>query len=207
MPSYSTLTVAELLDAFASNHPVPGGGSAAALAGALGTSLLIMVAGLPKTRTGTPDERAALATAAARLLPLRDTLAMLVDRDSDAYTSVLEAFRRPKSSDAEKTARREAIEAAMQAATETPLETMRVCQRALRDAVTVAANGVRSAASDAGVGVELLRTALRGAALNVDTNLGDLKDQEYVARVRNERAQLEEASLADATRAAALLSA
>ena len=67
MSQYSHLSLAELLDAFASNHPVPGGGSAAALAGAVGASLLIMVAGLPKTRQGTDEERAALTAAAARL--------------------------------------------------------------------------------------------------------------------------------------------
>jgi formiminotetrahydrofolate cyclodeaminase len=205
MTSYSTLTVIELLDAFASSEPVPGGGSASALAGAVGVSLLMMVAGLPKTRTGTPEERAALGAAAARLRPLRDVLTTLVDRDSEAYTLVLDAFRLPKGTDAEKTIRRDAIDHAMRAATDTPLETMRVCGQALGQAVAIAANVVRSAASDAGVGIELLRTALRGAALNVDTNLGEVKDQEYVARVRVERTQLEEASLADAARAAALL--
>jgi len=205
MASYSTLTVTELLDAFASSEPVPGGGSASALAGAVGVSLLMMVAGLPKTRTGTPEERAALGAAAARLRPLRDVLTTLVDRDSKAYTLVLEAFRLPKGTDAEKTIRRDAIDRAMRAATDTPLETMRACEQALGQAVAVAANVVRSAASDAGVGIELLRTALRGAALNVDTNLGDVKDQEYVERVRVERTQLEEASLAAATRAAAFL--
>jgi formiminotetrahydrofolate cyclodeaminase len=205
MTSYSTLTVIELLDAFASSEPVPGGGSASALAGAVGVSLLMMVAGLPKTRTGTPEERAALGAAAARLRPLRDVLTTLVDRDSEAYTLVLDAFRLPKGTDAEKTIRRDAIDHAMRAATDTPLETMRVCGQALGQAVAIAANVVRSAASDAGVGIELLRTALRGAALNVDTNLGEVKDQEYVARVRVERTQVEEASLADAARAAALL--
>ena len=206
MTSYSTLTVAELLDAFASNEPVPGGGSAAALAGAVGVSLMIMVAGLRKTRTGTEDERTALAAAAVRLRPLRDVLATLVDRDSEAYASVLEALRLPKATDAEKAARRVAIDRAMQAATEVPLETMRTCQQALRDAATIAANGSRSAASDVGVAVELLRTAVHGAGLNVDTNLADLNDSEYVTRVGAERRQRDAASLTDAERARALLS-
>ena len=79
MNELSRLTLAELLDAFASNQPVPGGGSASALAGALGASLFIMVAGLPKTRHGTDEERAALTEAAARVRPLRDELASLID--------------------------------------------------------------------------------------------------------------------------------
>jgi len=102
---YSHLTLAELLDAFASSQPVPGGGSAAALAGAVGASLLIMVAGLPKTRHGTDEERTALTAAAARLRPLREELAALIERDSEAYTSVMNAYRLPKSSDVEQATR------------------------------------------------------------------------------------------------------
>src|SRR6185436_12064808 len=115
----------DLLDAFASNEAVPGGGSAAALAGAVGVSLLITVASLPKTRTGAPEEAADLSEAAARLRPLRETLTSLVDQDSDAYQAVLAAYRLAKSTDAEKAARRDAIQDAMRGATEIPLATMR----------------------------------------------------------------------------------
>ena len=193
MSGYSKLTLAELLDAFASNAPVPGGGSASALAGAVGASLLIMVAGLPKTRHGTEEERAALAAAAARVKPLRDELAALVDRDSDAYSSVLSAYRLPKSNDAEKAARRAAIDAAMRAATEAPLATLRACAQVMREASTVAGSGALAAASDVTVAMHLLKAAARGAALNVDTNLADLKDADYVSRVSQERRDLEQA--------------
>jgi len=193
MSGYSKLTLAELLDAFASNAPVPGGGSASALAGAVGASLLIMVAVLPKTRHGTEGERAALAAAAARVKPLRDELAALVDRDSDAYSSVLSAYRLPKSNDAEKAARRAAIDAAMRAATEAPLATLRACAQVMREASTVAGSGALAAASDVTVAMHLLKAAARGAALNVDTNLADLKDADYVSRVSRERRDLEQA--------------
>lgn len=193
MGEFTGLTVSELLGAFSSNQPVPGGGSAAALAGAVGTSLLIMVAGLPKTRHGTDEERDALSAAAARLRPLRDELAALIDRDSDAYTSVISAYRLPRSHEVEQAARREAIEAAMRAATEAPLATMRACEQVLREAVVVSASGAASAASDVAVGIELLKTAARGAALNVDTNLALLKDADYVSRVGQERRDLEKA--------------
>jgi methenyltetrahydrofolate cyclohydrolase len=193
MSEYSRLSLVELLDAFASNNPVPGGGAAAALAGAVGASLLIMVAGLPKTRHGSQDERAALDAAATRLKPLRDELAALVDRDSDAYTSVVNAFRLPRSSDEEKAARKTAIDAAMRAATEAPLATMRVCHQVMREAPAVVDSGALAAASDVAVAIELLKTAARGAALNVDTNIADMKDEEYVSRVRRERGDLEQA--------------
>lgn len=192
MSLYATLTLSELLDAFASNQPVPGGGSAAALAGAVGASLLIMVAGLPKTRNGTGEERAALDAAAARIRPLRDQLAALIDRDSEAYTSVMNAFRLPRADEVEKARRTEAIGVAMRAATDAPLETMRVCRQVLREARAIAAGGAASASSDVAVAVELLRTAARGAAFNVDTNLAGIKDSAYVDRVSRERIGLEQ---------------
>ena len=191
--NYSALPLTDLLDAFASNQPVPGGGSAAALAGAVGASLLIMVAGLPKTRHGTHEEREALTAAAGRLRPLRDELASLIDRDSDAYTSVITAYRLPKSTEPEQAARRDAITTAMRSATEAPLATMRACERVMREAETVSSGGAPSAASDVAVAIELLKTAARGAALNVDTNLATLNDEEYVARVSQERRDLEQA--------------
>jgi len=193
MNQYSRLTLAELLEAFASSHPVPGGGSAAALTGAVGASLLIMVAGLPKTRHGTDEERAALTAAAARLRPLRDELASLVERDSDAYTSVMNAYRLPRSSDAEQAARRHAIDEAMRTATEAPMETIRACERAMREAEVIATSGAASAASDAAVGIELLKTAARSAGLNVDTNLTAVKDAEFVKRISQEQRDLEQA--------------
>jgi formiminotetrahydrofolate cyclodeaminase len=193
MNELSRLTLAELLDAFASNQPVPGGGSASALAGALGASLFIMVAGLPKTRHGTDQERTALTDAAARVRPLRDELASLIDRDSQAYEAVIHAYRLPRSTDVEQAARRTAIDDAMRSATETPLATMRACERVMREAETIASGGAASAASDVAVGIELLRTAARGAAINVDTNLAALKDAEYVSRVSQELRELEQA--------------
>jgi methenyltetrahydrofolate cyclohydrolase len=193
MNQYARLTLSELLEAFASNQPVPGGGSAAALTGAVGASLLIMVAGLPKTRHGTDEERSALTAAAARLRPLRDELASLIEQDSDAYTSVMNAYRLPRSSDVEQAARRHAIDEAMRTATEAPMATIRACERAMREAEVIATSGAASAASDAAVGIELLKTAARGAGLNVDTNLAAVKDDEYVKRVSQEQRDLEQA--------------
>jgi len=193
MSQYSHLSLAQLLDAFASNQPVPGGGSAAALAGAVGASLLIMVAGLPKTRHGTDEERAALTAAAARLRPLREELAALIERDSEAYTSVMNAYRLPKSSDVEQATRSQAIDEAMRAATEAPMATIRACERAMREAEVIATSGAASASSDVAVGIELLKTAARGAGLNVDTNLAAVKDAEYVKRISQEQRDLEQA--------------
>ena len=207
MISYSTMAVEDLLDAFASSDPVPGGGSASALAGAVGVSLLMMVAGLPKTRTGAPEEAADLSEASSRLRPLREKLTSLIDKDSEAYQSVLAAQRLPRITDADKDTRRVAIEVALRGATDVPLETMRACQQALRDATIVARNGNPNAATDTGVGVQLLLASLRGAGMNVDINTGSIADAAYVARVKAERDELESEGAADAATVAATLRA
>ena len=205
MTSYTSMVLTDLLDAFASNEPVPGGGSASALAGAVGVSLRVMVAGLPKTKTGSPEEAADLAEAAARLRPLRDTLASLIDRDSEAYSAVLDAMRLPKETDADKAARRTAMETAMRGATEVPMDVMRACQQALRGSLVVARYGNPNAATDTGVAIELLLVGTRGGAMNVDVNLKSLKDAAFVERVKTERAELEAEAVADAGKARSYL--
>jgi methenyltetrahydrofolate cyclohydrolase len=202
---YSTMALADLLDAFASNEPVPGGGSASALAGALGTSLLLMVAGMTNTKSGTPEETADLSEASARLRPLRERLAALVDTDSDAYAAVAASFKLPKDTDAQKATRKNAIQVATRHAAEVPLETMRACRDAVRHSVIVARNGNRNAASDIGVALELLMAALKGAGLNVEINLSGLSDTAYIERARWERTDLERTAAEEAARARALI--
>jgi formiminotetrahydrofolate cyclodeaminase len=204
-PAYASLAVTDLLDLFASTDPVPGGGSASALAGALGASLLLMVAGMSKTRSGTPEETADLAAAAARLRPLRDRLEALIDADSEAYSAVAAAFKLPKDTEYAKAARKASVQAATKEATEVPLETMRACRDAVRHAVIVARCGNRNATSDVGVALELLVAGTRGAGLNVDINLASLADQEYVERARWERQDLERSATEEAARARQLL--
>jgi len=190
MTDYADARVRDLLDAFASSDPLPGGGSAAALTGAVGMSLLLMVAAMPKSRTGTAADRDALAGCAAVLQPIRGRLTALIDEDSEAYQAVIRAYRQPKGTDAERTARTEAVQRALRRAVDVPLETMRLCGRALREAGTVVRLGNPNAATDAVVGARLLAAALEGAAMNVDVNLPGIRDAEYVARSGAERQTL-----------------
>lgn len=169
----------DLLDAFASSDPTPGGGSAAALLGALGASLLAMVAGLPKSKSNTPEERAALDTARKRLLELRHTLMELIDRDAGAYDRVVAAFRLPKATDEEKAARKAAVQAAMQYATDVPLETLKTIGEAFTLAQQVAAHGNPSASSDVAVATQTLMSGMTGAWLNVAVNLESVTDEAF----------------------------
>lgn len=179
-------SVTELLDAFSSPDPTPGGGSAAALAGAMGAALLAMVAGLPKTRTGASEERTALDAARTDLVRFQKRLTELVDRDTAAYDLVVAAYKKPKSTDEEKAARQRAIQDGMRAATEVPLETMQASLDALRAAHAVATHGNPSALSDVSVGAHLLMSALSGAMLNVGVNIGSLKDAAVADRIKQD---------------------
>ncbi|MCU0255844.1 MAG: cyclodeaminase/cyclohydrolase family protein [Vicinamibacterales bacterium] len=170
--------VRDLLEAFAASTPTPGGGSAAALAGAVGASLLRMVAGMPRTRTGVAEERVALDGTLAALDAARARLAALVDEDTAAYDGVMAAFKLPKATDQEKATRREAIQRATRVATETPLAVMRASAGALAAGAVVASHGNRNAASDVRVGIALLLGACEGAHENVSINVPGLAESE-----------------------------
>src|SRR5437868_3560303 len=118
------MNVRELLDAFSSSAPTPGGGTASALAGATGASLLMMVATLPKTRTGSEAERASLASASQSLAAIRQPLIDAIDADTAAYDQVVAAYRLPKATPDEQQARKAVIQRVLRAATDVPLGVM-----------------------------------------------------------------------------------
>lgn len=188
-----------LLAAFSSSAPTPGGGSASALASATGASLLVMVASLPKTRNGSDEDRQALASAIPSLKELAQELADAIDADAAAYDGVVAAYQLPKGTDDEQRARKATIAEALRAATGVPLTVMRLSAEAIDLAQVVAAHGYRAAASDVGVALALLRAGLHGARLNVDVNLSG-KNDAYASAAREE-AERHATRAADAARA------
>ena len=203
--SLTDQSVRDLLNAFSSNDPTPGGGSAAALASAIGASLLMMVTALPKTRTGSDDDRAALTAAGRVLAELRGRLTDAIDADTAAYDRVVAAYKLPKVSSEEQSARRTAIQQALRGATEVPLGVVRLSAAALDQAIAVATHGHRAAASDVGVAVALLRAGARGARLNVEINIGSVSDQAYTDALAVEIARMSTAATRAADQADALL--
>jgi len=187
----TSLPFTDLLAAFRSPDPTPGGGSASALAGAVGASLLAMVAALPKTGAKTEADEERFRGAGRRCAAASAQLAMLIDRDSEAYDQVMAAYKLPKTTDEEKAARSAEIQRALQSAIAPPLGVMRACAAAVDDAIVIADFGNPSAASDVKVALELLAAALRGGRLNVEINLETVKDAAYVGNVREEAAALE----------------
>jgi formiminotetrahydrofolate cyclodeaminase len=203
--SLVAIPVQELLSRFSSTDPTPGGGSASALGSAVGASLLAMVAGLPKTRSGSEDDRTALSAAANALAGIRQQLTDAIDADASAYDQVIAAYTRPKASADEQAARRAAIQGALRAATDVPLGVMRLSALALEQANVVAAHGYRSASSDTGVAIALLVAGTAGARLNVGANLEAVTDAGYRDSVRAESQRLMEKVGDDAARAESLL--
>lgn len=179
-------TVKELLEAFSAPTPTPGGGSAAALAGAVAASLLAMVAAMPKTKHGTPEDRAALDRALADVNRLKATLTDLIDRDAASYDAVVAAYRLPKATDDEKAARKLAVQRAMRGATEVPLETARSAVALLAHGRTIAEHGNPSAKTDAAVALQMAMLAMGGGHVNVEANLGGVGDEAYASQVRAE---------------------
>lgn len=198
------MTVAQLLAALASPDPTPGGGTAAAIAGAMGASLLLMVSGLAKSRNNIDDEKAALSAAREAIEPLATRLTELADADTEAFNDVMAAYRLPKATDDEKAARTKAIQSALRGATEIPLETLRACADVIAHGRAVAEHGNRSAASDVGVAIGLAKAAADGAAANVRINLDGLKDETFKNGADAETARLSEQA---ALHAAAALAA
>jgi methenyltetrahydrofolate cyclohydrolase len=171
MKTFVEHTANELLDRLASSDPTPGGGSAAALAGATAAALVAMVAGMTRTRSGSEDDRRVLAEALAHATEEGTRLRALIDEDARAYDAVIAARRLPKETDAEKDRRRQAVSAALVQAAEVPMRTAEACLRVLRSAEIAAVHGNLNARSDAVTAAALAWAGLAGALENVRVNL------------------------------------
>ena len=183
-------SVRALIAAFRSSEPTPGGGSASALAGAVGAALIAMVAGIPRPRATAPADVERLAAAGRRASELSDELSALIDRDSEAYQALRTAYTLPKATEEETRRRSAAIQDALAEATAVPLDVMRKCAAALEESSAAAELGNANASSDVQVAVELLGAGLRGAKANVEINVARLKDAQRAAEIRAEVATI-----------------
>ncbi|BBL74907.1 methenyltetrahydrofolate cyclohydrolase [Methylomagnum ishizawai] len=173
--------IEHFLDALASKAPAPGGGSAAAIMGAMGAALVGMVGNLTvgkKNYEAVEDEMRAML---AQAEDLRARLTDLIRADVEAFNQVMGAYGLPKDTDAQKQARTEAIQAALKTATDVPLDCARACAEIVRLSRIAAEKGNRNVVSDAGAAVAAGYAALRCSALNVHVNVGSIKDGEFVA--------------------------
>ncbi|MFO7675966.1 MAG: glutamate formimidoyltransferase [bacterium] len=176
--------LADFLNELASSSPTPGGGSTAALNGALGAALLTMVAKLTVGRKGHEEFSEAMAAARDRFVTVREQFQVLIEEDAEAFKAVMAAYKLPKQSEAERQKRAGAISAALKLAAATPFRTMELACETLRAARPVVEHGNKNSISDAGVATMNLDSAFRGARLNVLINLAGIDDAEFTAGKR-----------------------
>ncbi len=186
----SDASIREILSALSSGDATHGAVSAVAVAGGLGTSLLLMVARLPKSRSDSAADRTALMAAGTALSALREQLLDAIE--TDTLVKIYTAAAMPQVSAAQRTERDAAIQLALRAAADIPMEIMRLCATALEHARTVAERGSRAAAAEVELGVTLLRAAFDGARTNLERRLGSLTDVAYTTTILDEIARLTE---------------
>ena len=173
--------------------------SAAALSSALGTSLLQMVAALPQTRSDSATDRTKLAEASAALSGVQEQLLETIE--TETVVKIYAARNLPQASAAQRTEREAAIQLALRAAADVPLEILRLSALALRHGRTVAVRCSRAAATDAELAISLLRAGLSGARSNLEMRLTSLTDVPYTTAIVDEMARLSDEAALDATEA------
>lgn len=189
----SDAPIREFMAALASANATQGAVSAAAVAGAMGASLLLMTASLPTTRSASLDERKALLHAGAALADLQEQLIETIE--GETLVKLLAARNMPQASQAERSKREAAMQLALRSAADVPLEVIRLCAVGLQHAKTVAASCSRAAGSDVELAVALLRVALTGARSNLETRLSSLTDAVYTKAVVEEIAHLSDEAM------------
>lgn len=185
-------TLKKFLEETASNSPVPGGGSVAALSAGLAAALTEMVANLTIGKKGYEGLEEEMESIVKEVSGYRQRFIEDIDRDSDSFNEVMEAFKLPKGTEEEKEIRKNSIETAMKNAALVPLDVAKRALNIMSFAEKVIEKGNKNAVTDGAVAAMMARTAVLSALYNVKINLGSIKDAEFVERVGKEVEQIEE---------------
>lgn len=191
MTHFEQLSLSQFLDALASDAPTPGGGTAAAIAGAMGASLAQMVAALTLSKEKYADSHEAVRPIAEAAQLARAEFVKLAREDSEAYDAVVAARRLPKDSEEQKNERAQRIAIANRHAAEVPMRTADAAVRLLSALPDLAQKGNPNAVSDAGAAALLLDSCVEAALLNVGINLPGIEDAAFVAEMQRETADLQ----------------
>lgn len=189
---YQDKSVRVFIEELSSSSPVPGGGGAAALAGAIGAALCSMVGNLTLGKKKYEAVQEDVKVLLARIQPLQEALLNLMEEDAAAFGQLSEVYKMPKETEEQKRLRDEAMEKALKVATLTPLEICRKAFEAVKLHGQMVDRGTLLAISDVGVGVLMAQAALESGMLNVKINTGMLKDRQFAQDVEREVDQLVE---------------
>jgi formiminotetrahydrofolate cyclodeaminase len=194
------MNVTEFAKVLASDAPAPGGGSTAALEGALGAALTAMVCRLTEGRKKYEEFQEHVLEVKEKATALQAKFIDVMDRDTEAFMVISNAYGMPKATDEEKAARSAAIQAGLVKSTETPMEMMELSAETIALTESLLGKFNTASASDLGVGALTLRTAVQGAWLNVLINIGSLKDKELAEQYRTKGQALVDQVVAAADR-------
>lgn len=185
------LQVNEFLAKLASNEPVPGGGSVAALSAGIGASLAGMVANLTIGKKKYAEVEGEMVDIAARMDAFRVKFIDLVDKDSTSFDDYMKAMKLPKETDEEKEIRAVEMEKAIQYAASVPLECATEAAKLFDAIEVVVVKGNQNAVTDGAVAAMMTRSAILGALLNVRINLGSITDEAFAANIKAQLSELE----------------
>ncbi|MEA3436257.1 MAG: cyclodeaminase/cyclohydrolase family protein [Thermodesulfobacteriota bacterium] len=185
------LSIKEFLAKTASDSPVPGGGSVAALSAAIAAGLAEMVANLTIGKKGYEATEEQMKDIAKNAVNYRNKLIKYIDRDSDAYNDVLSAFKLSKGNEQEQNIRKQTIQKALKNASMVPLEVAKDAFKIIELAEEVVKHGNKNAVTDGAVAVMMARTAVLSALYNVKINLSSIKDMDFVDKIRKDVTSLE----------------
>ncbi len=175
----SEMRLSEFVDELASSSPAPGGGSVAAVSGALGSALVSMVCRLTIGKKGYELVQDDMQKVMNQSDDLHKNLVVLIDQDTDAFNRLMAAFKLPKGNEAEAVQRSKIIQAAYMKAVDIPLTIAENCLMVLQLTDQIKNKGNKNAISDIGVAAQSSYAGLESALMNVSINLGSIKDQEY----------------------------
>ena len=172
----------EFIHVLASKEPVPGGGGASALTGAIGTALCTMVGNLTLGKKKYADVQADIENMIKKTSLLAADFLTLIEKDAQAFEPLSKAYGLPRETEEQKLERDTVMESALRTASDVPYEIMEKCAEAIDLLAEMGEKGTRIALSDVGVGAALCKAALCGASLNIFINTGFMKDREYTAQ-------------------------
>lgn len=187
----ASMKVNKFLSELASNSPAPGGGSVAALAGALGAALTSMVCNLTIGKDKYADVQDEIKNILRKSENIRKKLMKLIDEDTEAFNDVIKAFKMPKETEKQKEVRSKAIQEGYKTAAKVPLETAKVCEEVFVLAKIIADKGNQNSITDVAVSALMAKAGVESAILNVKINLGSIKDEKFVKKISSELDKLE----------------